>query len=320
MINCDSIPLSMPISVLEGFRKFDFSESTETIQSTAVRRDSWHMESSKLKCIPGLNSIWINQGTNVYIEVSAKSLKAKYHEGININNVEQMFKNINSTGLVTINIKDALDTAKITSYLHVWALIPVNEKIEEYLRDFSLAVNHGFLSRIFKYNGVKIISKVDRINQSMIFYNKFLELLLNPSDIILDNYELEFFLNQLRVELQLMNKESIQKAFGIRSKDILLVDILNSKVNVLLEAFNERYDFIKLPKVSNVALDPKISMQETLKTLGMRALINDNHGDLHLVGKIMKSKSKGNISALKNFAKNQNKEILSSKLNYDFQR
>ena len=177
---------------------------------------------------------------NFVIECSAKLLHKNYKELININTFEQIFDNINSTGIMKID-KKAVSKCKVLK-CDITKDIQV-DNIEDIVRDLYLFhLNDKYLIEKYKYNGItlKKNNRDRRSKDRIMIYNKQLEVTRDLN--LLQYINVKDFTGKLRFENNIRVHKKVRKKLNV-SKENKLIDILESKENPIYDMVNNIYPY-----------------------------------------------------------------------------
>jgi hypothetical protein len=250
MVRLDSTKLKIPM----GWFGLNVDDCTRVDVTQPISRDALIPEKSPLTTtnyhIPkpnlskGIKSV-IAGDTGLTIELSAKVLRANYFDGININNIEQIWKtlrgidqlslderSIEQTSILRCDSTHTLpieDTQSISSILSALSVVPTNIRYS--------TKDHKGESLIFQNKGS---SKRERL----ILYDKLIEL-RKDKDV---NFVSEVFTKvvsnsgYLRVETNISKFVDLKELFKVPStpySGIKLLDALGSQENPTLKVYDK---------------------------------------------------------------------------------
>ena len=241
----------------------------------------------------GLKDITILDDKLVF-EVSAKILKENYLNGINKNNIEQVFNEINKTKLIDINTSKALDTA-ITHKVDITNNIYLEKPLKNYIIaiselqpikqsfDFKICGKRNYESVVINSN-----NQTRKFKTRLTAYQKELELRKKE-----DNKELLYLLEKhnklanihrnLRIEQNLKNKYQARKQLNIKD---------NNLKSILLSSKNVNYNFLKdkifttkqsIQEISKEHLRKYKDFSKIVFYGGMENIINICYSDIELI-------------------------------------
>ena len=175
MIKLDSITILLPRrGVVKDFSKSYFNVfTTETPEGIEVNKD---FRLKNIIKIEGLKSIIINHSKNqIKIELSSKILKENSIQLINMNNTVEVFRQLNSTGIVNINIQRAIDKAIVFKFDLTNDLKAKNE-ISDYISALNVyRINSDYEVKSYKNESVTFKKNTKTVYERISFYDKFAE-------------------------------------------------------------------------------------------------------------------------------------------------
>lgn len=322
MKGLDSNKLKISIDALRDYREEAFLKHPVYDHNDVKVGDKNILKS---ECsVLGLKSIVINKKQNVIeLETSAKILKDKYFDLININNIEQVVSNINDTGLIELDSNEFIDSATVFR-TDVTNNLRVSKDIQTYLNDLSLfAANAKYKVEPYK-TGIAIRAAAKTNNERLILYDKAQELTKGRENKELMRYiKPEQFNGVLRVEGNYRKFTNIRKSFGLTNKEpIKLLTLLESKEKVNYKVFDKVFD---------------TSIQQTKETLTLMELFNNGKKlrqdrkdiadeiicqlcgyDMDKIRAYIETKVKGNKSAYFKHYRQVLSRVKNKRLNNDF--
>lgn len=245
MVRLDSVKLL----VLECLKSF--SEDVFLYKPT-YRRDElisvkYELDVSVVNVI-GLKSLVINGDGSVILELSAKFLREKYFDGINLNVCERLVDFLNRTGFVEFDKQRFFENAFVLR-CDVADNLRVSKDVSEYIKALKLCkVNARYDAKFFDTSVV--YKKRVKYKERMIFYDKYTEILKDKCLLsVLDEHDLRKFEGVLRCEQNLTTFQKMREALDIcgvylpdlawgRAEYVRLLDVLSSQKKVNFDLFN----------------------------------------------------------------------------------
>lgn len=240
----------------------------------------------------GINKIQI-LGERTIIQTSAKLLKEKYMEGLNIDNIEYALFQINNSELIKVDMPTFFSGAVVHKF-DITENLEITQPVNKYIRDIGLAcIKNKYKVESYEA-GIVMKRKISSRTERALFYSKVLE--LRKKDI--STKELKKYIdvneweNILRYEFNIRDKKTMRKYFHLpRSGDIYLSDILKSNFNPLSVIFDEM--IIKDSTYEEQLLlnlyDSGLSVAQINKEYGYLAMLKHCNDDLDIVKKVFQS-------------------------------
>jgi len=237
MIRLDSTTFQVPI------QSFDFIKRSDLMvhhgQYEKGGNIHTHYDSGKLS--HGIKNIRVKEYCGeVVIDLSAKVLGDNYREGITKNNIGQVVKSINKTGLFSIKENTFIDNGMIHK-TDPSVTIEVEGQISSVLNDLQV-LGHNPLYDLTPYGKDESIvfkRKLKSYHERQIMYSKKHELDTRRNrDFVKDHptaYS-SFTPNSLRIEYGIKSHARIRQHF--RTPDKKIMSILNSSANPNLMVYN----------------------------------------------------------------------------------
>ena len=188
----------------------------------------------------GINKIQILDERTI-IQTSAKILKEKYMEGLNVDNVEFALFQINNSELIKIDMPTFFDSAVVHKF-DLTENLNITQPVNKYIRDIGLACIKNKYKVESYQAGIVMKRKISSRTERALFYSKVLE--FRKKDIstkeLKKHIDVNDWENILRYEFNIRDKKTMRKYFHLpTSGDIFLKDILNSNFNPLSIIFDE---------------------------------------------------------------------------------
>jgi len=294
MITLDSNKIEIPGAVLMDFDKQKFEQQIKKVGGK-ITSDKWVINSK----YPGLKRVEINNKKgSALITTSAKILAENYIDGISINTIEQVFDAINSTGLLSVNSNNAIDTAILHS-CDVTNNLKVGYSASVCADSLNTVSNSGYKVDRYKTkknDGIAFTSKVRGYKKRVIGYDKQLDLLRAVNSNFIKGLQhpvkvWQDFEGVFRIEQNLAQHNRIRKTFGISTTGLL--SALNSRYtpnyNVLFEVVKGGYQ----SELFNMKIGKWYLFE---KEQGRRAIIEQLNYDIDLVKQLLKKNLGGNVS------------------------
>lgn len=299
-MNIDSIKIQLPIECLDNYNESVF----DTVKTNSAQLPETKIQYKLNTKRPlGLKDIFIDQ-TKGYLnlEMSGKILKENYFKLINIDTIENVFENVNASGLIELDIPSSVENAEvlscdITTDLHI-------KDIPKHLRSLSAyRINRKYDCKVYPSSVVfkRNVTTKGLIEQQT-FYCK--ETSMKKSDRELLKYvSIKDAKNVLRCESRCKTFQQIRNA--IEGTDLSLLSVLQSEAKPNLKIFNRITQEIEPAEYHNIQkFQTLIDMKETYKhkdiqkELGMYAILQLCDYDLELVKVYLATNSTANNSRL----------------------
>ena len=259
----DTLRLKTPGKVFSGLdwnkfhKRIKTNAATNEIEGDLGSESLWYSESGK-----GLSSFTYVPHLDMWdINVSAKLLREKYHEGICWDSMEKFFSELRDRGIV-----QSIDESEFISETQVLKAdntfnIDVEGDIADYYDAFELVISKGRLGRVDTYSdGGKVtgivLGKDTAKLQKITIYNK-----LHESKVVCSGTKyagipyhqavqmeygmkfddfMNYFENKIRVELRVTDFQKLRKFYTNQIKgNVYLEDLLSSKNNAIPYQWNQ---------------------------------------------------------------------------------
>jgi hypothetical protein len=207
--------------------------------------------------IPAINRITIDEEGGrdkvgeVTLEFSSKVLGHRYPLLISNETIHEAHYNINKTGLVSFDTDKVLETAQALK-IHQTSDIRLPRPLPEYGRVVrQLWIPNGYLLRNNArgkndWQSFSFQREIQENSEYLKFYKKFRELSLSRNKEFFkqltpkqQNQIISHFLNVTRLELCLSGGKKIKQHYTDVSPELLLKDVLNSKVDALSNLYQK---------------------------------------------------------------------------------
>lgn len=254
----------------------------------------------------GISNLRIDNLKNeIIFEISSKILREQYLSLINVSTIGRALENLNSSGIIKIDIPSTIDNSVVLS-VDITQDLRLKNEVSSYLRDFRIFASLTNY-RAKKYcGGIEFYSHYPSNKTRLKLYCKMDEIISRKScnQEILKYIPIEKFDKLLRVECSLTQHKAIRKFFNFsESEPLNLNQILNCKEPVLLNCFNDFIPKIDFKIVGEDFWEDSPSYTDLIKTIGEIELLRICGYDLEAVTSIMKSKVSGNVSYYRKKAK-----------------
>ena len=225
-------------------------------------------------------------GDYTVIDLTGKILKGNYFDMININTIEQALENIGNEAIRISNISQAIDTGKVL-LLDVTNNLVVND-IEKNIKVMaSQRYKQNYELELYKTQALVLRNRNKTSNMRTIFYDKQSELKKQGKGI-LKYINLEDFRNVLRCETNIRKLKDIRRLLNVggkdikklhiyKKKDIMLLDVLNSKAKVnynqllsMLEYEDEEED------IATLYDNDELTISQLYKLKGIETILKQN--------------------------------------------
>lgn len=292
MIRADSMKIYAPADVITDICRDNFNHSTQTAGNTEK------LQTDKLIAfgnMSGLKRIEIDQKSNqLQIELSAKILMDNYFELINKNTIEQVFDNINASGIIQID-KSRLNEFN-THSIDFTQNLKGQHKPHEYMDTCRMIINGKYICETYKgvndnknKTGITFRGKQKSFRERMIVYDKFTEITKDKKFVQSLNKQLPVinqFAGITRVENNVSQHRKIRELTETSNN---LISILNStaKPNYKLFQKIKGKEFIQ---TELFGLPETMKLYEIEKRYGREKIITDLGSDPDLIKDFLKSR------------------------------
>lgn len=298
MVKLDSFRIKMPagdclLSINESRLNSRQEHSRQLDRST---RDDWYVNNPAL----GIKSITLDKlKDEVLVEGSAKSLTDQYFDLININTVERVFRAINDTGCIKVDVPKAIGASELLRVDTTQNLILPRSSLT-YVNSLNQIRLDGKYEvhpyRRSTNTGITFHGRQKSFKERQIFYDKLAEIQRDTNLIQVVGWnKLEAqFKGVLRVESNFTELRKIREYCGGRSS-LLAVLQADTKPN---------YSLFKKISGKTTAL-PLFTEYEGFKLMdiekieGRKKIIMDLNFDIDLIYQFINSKVGGNNSKYK---------------------
>ena len=252
MVRLDSIKLKIPFGWFgidpDYWRKL---ENTEPIlrdslisqpQETGIK---YELKGKDHQLPIGINSLFINNEHGLIIELSAKVLRPKYFEGININTIEQVWDTLKKMDQLTLDSGSMEQTFILRCDSTHTLPIESTQSISSILIALSLApTNIKYSAKDYKGESLIFNHKGSSKRERLILYDKLTELRKNSDIKFLSEALSKVDSNNgyLRVEANIGTTSDLRELFKVAStpySGIKLLDALGSKENPTLKIYDK---------------------------------------------------------------------------------
>ncbi len=299
-MNIDSIKIRFPIEYLNDFKTNAF----DTIQTDSMQFPETKIQYKLTAKKPlGMKDIVLNQ-TQGYatLEMSAKILKENYFKLINRNTIENVFENVNASGLIQLDSKNVIENADVlrcdvTTDLHT-------KDIKQHLRSLSVfRLNRKYECKMFPSSIVFNRNVTTKgLKEYQTFYCKETDMKKKDAEL-LKYVSIGKAKNVLRCESRYANFQQLRTAF--ETTDLSLLSILQSEANPNLKLFNRITQDIEHSDYTNIQnFKQLIEMKQTLKhrdiqkEIAMFSILKMCNYDIELVKVYLATNSTSNNSRL----------------------
>ena len=299
-MNIDSIKIRFPIDCLHEFRESAF----DTIQTDSMQFHDTKIQYKLTAKKPlGMKDIVLNQ-TQGYatLEMSAKILKENYFKLINGNTIENVFENVNASGLIQLDVNNVIETADVlrcdvTTDLHT-------KDIKQHLRSLSVfRLNQKYECKMFP-SSIAFNRNVATkgLKEYQTFYCKETDMRRKDAEL-LKYVSIDEAKNVLRCESRYANFQQLRTA--AETTDLSLLSILQSEANPNLKLFNRITQDIEVSDYTNIQnFKQLIDMKQTFKhrdiqkEIAMFSILKMCNYDIELVKVYLATNSTANNSRL----------------------
>jgi len=287
-MNLDSIKLFIPS---EAIRDVNLQGLILNEGRTATNEDIIYQE-YKTPSSPGigLKQVTYKIGKEeVTVELSAKILKGEYYKLINLDTIERVFFEINSSSPITFDPAKAIDTATVGK-MDVTDNLHLTSSPEKYL----IALNQVRLNDRYNVNdyrqpgnkGIVIQGKQKTFKERMIFYLK--ELDLNRDKALKNEPYFDTILQQhqgtLRCESNYTSLERIRTAAGTSSNHLKSILMSEEKPNLkLFEKVMQKETQIRLFLEMENGMYAGMGLRQIEQSRGRETIIRECNFDMSLI-------------------------------------
>ncbi len=299
-MNIDSIKIRFPIACLSDFDATAF----ETSRKNSIQFEGTKIEHKLIAKKPlGLKDIYLNESKgHGTLEMSAKILKENYFKLINLNTIENVFENVNASGLIRLDPNNVIENSDVlrcdvTTDLHT-------KDIKQHLRSLSVfRLNQKYECKMFPSSIVFNRNVTTKgLKEYQTFYCKETDMKKKDAEL-LKYVSIGKAKNVLRCESRYANFQQLRTAF--ETTDLSLLSILQSEANPNLKLFNRITQDIEPSDYTNIQTYKKlIEMKETnyhkdvRNEIGDFSILSMCNCDIELVKVYLATNSTANNSRL----------------------
>lgn len=322
MIQLDSIKIHIPLECasinLESWDKHTVTKASSNVVAIFPEKPQTTIQYRLTQGLPlGCKSFTYIESQGILIELSAKILGKDYLQGISMDTIERVFKNLN---LESIELEK--DSIRYTSVMRLDCTKTLEfekDSIPSILQSLKLSHSNGkFMLTDIKSESVIFKHMGKSIRERVIFYDKKAELEKAYNKKISSLIKLPNDKDFLRVESNISTYRDIRNRFKITSsshQSIPLLHVLQSKENPILYLYdkimqvpeNESFLFYK----SEIDLYRDMTPSEFIDCIGIRTLL-DTFRNLEEIRDYMLSQLKYSKSSVSKVIKKINNLKLKS--------
>lgn len=240
----------------------------------------------------GVKSIMLDElNGNVIIELSAKILGEKYPELINKNNSEEVLDNL-SCEAVEFNTKVLLESAWCGRVDIVDDLKVQGQAADYFDALYICGSSNKYAVSLFPKESILFQNKSKSVNESIIFYDKHVQVQRDPNSHLIDP---EVFKSVLRVEQRISRFAKIRDTFRLpKHNPPMLTDILESSYLHNLEMLQK----LKLVTPESMQLYPEgMRFDQIVKMKGMEQILTELNFDMNKTKMYIERHVRGNINS-----------------------
>ena len=240
----DTCWLDIPIP-----KNFQYDESLFNSKMTlddngVILSDVKLLKDTPRKSVFGLNNVGIIND-KIELKFSGKILGDDYFEGITLDTIPIVVKEINKVTGMNISVNGILTESTMRTFDNTFNL-PLDEtdKISEYVKSLNFGSVGTPKLGVTGYGDESIVFKLDTTSTKnrIIFYNKLVEIQSKDKDFY-RIYNTDRFIDTLRCEMNVVGLEKMRSFYDIPTyKKPSLGDILTSKNNSILKQFTRFVD------------------------------------------------------------------------------
>ncbi|MEK6794099.1 MAG: hypothetical protein AABZ39_04940 [Spirochaetota bacterium] len=279
MNSFDTIKISIPREVVRAFKPEAFyTKSSKGLEKKVLTNNLPRY----LRC-PGLVDVAIADDDTTII-ISSKLLSS--FGLINNNNITDAIRQLNESGVITVDSDTLLDAAEVCR-IDVAQNLRMQRVTNEYIPVLAGISAEGVSCRL--YGEKSIVFSGPGAKDRVTFYLKYYELFDHPGYIraLSPNKRAAILAESkdvMRVELNIRTYADIKYKFGIDTRK--LSDVLNSKTPVLANYFNYLLSggFAAIPESDE-------SFDHFLKVQGMHRILEEHAGDPERAKAVIKDKN-----------------------------
>ena len=320
MLGLDSIKLVTSLDCINSINDNVFQSDVSNLSGEVIKHKKV-LNSQRLKEFGfemlGLKNISVDYlKGELLMEVSAKALKHKYPEQINLNTVEQEFNNIKGYNVIDFNTPVLIDNANVLT-CDCTNDLKLTRDVSKVIKDLEVFRFNQ------KYDCTTYPDKKNSYEESIVFdknvkskaskerltiYSKYIDVTRdNKSNRELLKYvDPEVFTNKARFESRHTSFEQMRKHFNII--DLSLVNVLNSQEQVNAKIFDkitniENINFENLQNYKRFfIMSQEMQMSNLVKLAGELAIVIACNYNVDLINSIIKnSKTTNKTYARKRF-------------------
>lgn len=318
MVRVDTLKLGLSTDSLLSHDEKLFIYKTETDRETGEVVEWAELKKEVRNETLGISRFIIKDDI-IELEISAKALGKNYLDGINKDNIRQIFDYIRSKGIADFDFDKAVKSAKVFKIDIVVNLVLLRPHEEYMLALKPLALRGNYYLK-FNPTGVEIFSTAENNNFRLNLYSKYpemssgkksnLQLLksFNSKKKRDKNRELKLALDKfkdiLRFELSVRTFREMRTTFGLSEKeDVYLMPLLKSGKNILHEAFLKAFntDFLKSEPFDKHS--KSMTWHEKIIRWGYMKMLEDLGGNEKLANQLIDTEVLGKTSKYKKRAK-----------------
>lgn len=293
----DSIKMTGDSSIISNY-SLDMFTRDQSQKQDAIIKDVYRTPEN-LKT--GLKNITLD---NLYgrftVELSAKILGADYFDNININNIEKVIDEINSTGVIEIRKSKVSDIG--VCRIDICDNVEVEKTKQKYFKALTLfKFNEKFDCNTNHKGSIIFESKKKTVSDRITLYDKKRELgEAKNRDLVeklVESNNLKKFDNVIRVEQNLKSFEAMRKHIGVKTtkeNGANLIDILQSQTKSNFNLLNTIVEEPP-PLLFRDERFEGMSLHQIERHYGVEKIIILCEYDLEKVFEFIRQRVKGNI-------------------------
>jgi hypothetical protein len=240
----DTCWLDIPIP-----KNFQYDESLFNSKMTlddngVIISDVKLLKDTPRKSIFGLNNVGIIND-KIELKFSGKILGDDYFEGITLDTIPTVVKEINKVTGMNISVDGILTESTMRTFDNTFnILLDETDKIGEYVKSLNFGSVGTQKLGVTGYGDDSVVFKLDTTSTKnrIIFYNKLVEIQSKDKEFY-RIYNTDRFIDTLRCELNVVGLEKMRNFYNIPTyKKPSLGDILTSKNNCISKQFSRFVD------------------------------------------------------------------------------
>lgn len=310
MVTLDTIGLML--NDFDAITHLDESCFLTKIINDGDNRVSERDELKEISKIKGLNFVRVDRiSGKINLEISGKILKENYHEGININSIENVIYNLNKNSGIKFDTDKIINQA-IVMRCDCTDNLQMSNDVSQYIDDMTLyRINTKYkVDNYINKASVIFTNQAKSYKERIIFYDKMYEIMNRDKemyDILNKAGKINNFKNCLRVESNIVTFRKMRELFKITKckyiektgkydiKYIQLYDVLNSKEKVNAKIF-EKITEKNIPSLFHEYNNSGLGLAQIEKREGRYGIIKNMEYDMKLIKEFIKLNVAGNIS------------------------